>query len=163
MKRRFAAIFLVLGLSLGLVLFSPLPSLAVVELGVGFGITSFEDDLDGVDTGSGFGAEANVGSGAFRLMFAIQSSDHDQGDYSSWMIGPSWTLDTEGFTPRIYALISSHDFEGIDGWGLTLGGGVAWPILAAADLGFDLRISQWEGDGADVGTGTIQVLFKMGF
>ena len=34
---------------------------------------------------------------------------------------------------------------------------------ALEELGFDVRISQWEGDGADVGTGTLQVLFRMGF
>ena len=161
MKRKIPALTLLLLPLLLLILSSP--CFAVVELGAGFGITSFENDLDGVDAGSGLSAEANVGSGALRLMFAIQSSDHDQGDYSSWMVGPSWTLATEGYTPRIYALISSHDFENIDGWGVTLGGGVGWPILSFASLGFDVRISQWEGDGADVGTGTLQVLFRMGF
>ena len=146
-----------------LLLISPSLSHAVVEVGAGFGITSFEDDLDGVDTDSGTSLEVNIGSGTMRLMFAIQSSDHDQGDYSAWMIGPSWTLDTEGFTPRIYALISDHEFEGIDGWGITLGGGVGWPLFPSASVGFDLRISQWEGDSYDVETGTLQVLFRIGF
>jgi len=146
-----------------LLLTFPSLSHAVVEVGAGFGITSFEDDLDGVDTDTGTSLEVNIGSGTMRLMFAIQSSDHDQGDYSAWMIGPSWTLDTEGFTPRIYALISDHEFEGIDGWGITLGGGVGWPLFPSASVGFDLRISQWEGDSYDVETGTLQVLFRVGF
>ena len=80
------------------------------------------------------------------------------------MVGPSFTLDTEGFEPRIYALLSSHDFEGNDGWGVTLGGGVGWPIFPAASLGFDVRVSQWEGDGgSDIGTGTLQILLRFGF
>ena len=163
MKSRILMIILILGLSLGLGLSFPAPSFAAVEIGVGFGITSFQDDLDSVDTDSGTSVEMNVGSGSMRLMAAIQSSDHDQGDYSAWMVGPSWTLDTEGFTPRIYALISGHEFENIDGWGITLGGGVDWPLISAASFGFDLRISQWEGDGYSVGTGTLQVLFRVGF
>jgi hypothetical protein len=134
-----------------------------VEVGAGLTITSFEDDLDAVDTDSGAALEVNLGSGVTRLMFAIQSSDHDQGDYSSWMVGPSFTLDIPGFEPRIYALISNHEFEDIDGWGLTLGGGVAWPLFPTASFGLDLRISQWEGDGYDVGTGTLQVLLRVGF
>ncbi len=36
-----------------LLLASPSPSHALVELGVGFGTVSFEDDLDGVDTDMG--------------------------------------------------------------------------------------------------------------
>ena len=147
-----------------LLLVFPSPSIALVEVGAGFTVTSFEDDLDSVDTDSGTALEVNVGSGAVKLMFALQSSSHDQGDYDAWMVGPSFTLDTQGFEPRIYALIGSHEFESIDGWGLTLGGGVAWPIFTSASFGFDLRVSQWEADGgADVGTGTLQVLFKIGF
>ncbi|UCG37903.1 MAG: hypothetical protein JSV00_06790 [bacterium] len=157
------ALFLTLLLLPLLLLAFPSPSLALVEVGAGFGITSFQDDLDGVDTGSGLSAEVNVGSGVTRLMFAIQSSDHDPGDYSAWMVGPSWTLDTGGFSTRIYALISSHEFESIEGWGVTLGGGLGWPILPAASLGFDVRISQWEDGPVDVQTGTLQVLFRIGF
>jgi hypothetical protein len=141
----------------------PSPSLAVVEIGAGLGITSFENDLDGVETDMGTCLEVNAGSGVMRFMFALQSSSHDQGDYSAWMVGPSWVLDTAGFKPRIYALISNHEFENIDGWGVTLGGGVGWPVFPSATLGLDLRISQWEGDGYDVETGTLQVLFKLGF
>jgi hypothetical protein len=123
-----------------LLLVLPSSSFALVEVGAGFNITSFEDDLDNVN------------------------SSHNQGDYDAWMVGPSFTLDTEGFNSRIYALLSSHDFEGIDGWGVTLGGGLGWPIFQSASFGFDLRISQWEGDGGrNVGTGTLQVLFRVGF
>ena len=163
--KKISTIFLVLGLGLvvGSGLFSPSPSFAVVEVGVGFGITSFEDDLDGVDTDSGTSVEVSVGSGTMKLMLGILSSDHDQGDYSAWMIGPSWTLDTAGFTPRIYALVSSHEFEEFVGWGLSLGGGVGWPLFPSANLGLDLRMSQWEGDSLDVRTGTLQVLFRIGF
>lgn len=146
-----------------LLLVLPSPASAIVELGAGFGITSFEDDLDGVDTGSGFSAEANIGSGAIRFMFAVQSSDHDGDDYNAWMVGPSWTLDMEGFNSRIYALISSHEIESVEGWGLTLGGGLGWPILPASTLGVDVHISQWEDGDIDVRTGTLQVLFKVGF
>jgi len=165
MMKKITIIFLVLGLGVGLGpgLFSPSSSFAIVEVGAGFGITSFEDDLDGVDTDSGTSLEVSVGSGTMRLMLALQSSDHDQGDYSAWMIGPSWTLDTAGFTPRIYALVSSHEFEDIDGWGLTLGGGVGWPLFPSANLGLDLRMGQWEGDSYDVRTGTLQILFRVGF
>lgn len=146
-----------------LLLVFPSPSLALVEIGAGFTITSFEDDLDGVDTDSGTSLELNLGSGTTRLMFALQSSSHNQGDYDAWMVGPSFTLGTEGFNTRIYALLSHHDFEGIDGWGVTLGGGLGWPIFPSASLGFDFRISQWDGDGGyDVGTGTLQVLFRLG-
>jgi len=141
----------------------PSQSQAVVELGAGFGITSFEDDLDNVDAGAGFSADAYVGTGAMRLMLAIQSSDHDGADYSAWMVGPSWTLDMEGFSTRIYALISSHEFESIDGWGVTLGGGLGWPILPGSTLGVDAHISQWEGDSLDIRTGTLQILFSVGF
>jgi hypothetical protein len=147
-----------------LLLTIPSPSLALVEVGAGFTITSFEDDLDNVDTDSGTALEVNLGSGATRLMLAVQSSSHNQGDYDAWMVGPSFTLDMEGFNTRIYALLSSHDFEGIDGWGVTLGGGLGWPVFPSANLGFDVRISQWDGDGGyDVGTGTLQVLFRIGF
>jgi len=148
-----------------LLLVFPSPSYALVEVGAGFTITSFEDDLDSVDTDSGTSLELNLGSGTVRLMAAIQSSSHDQGDYDAWMVGPSFTLDITGFDSRIYALLSNHDFDGIDGWGVTLGGGLGWPIFPSASLGFDLRISQWDGGGAfkNVGTGTLQVLFRIGF
>jgi len=147
-----------------LLLVFPSPALAIVEVGAGFNITSFEDDLDFVDTDSGTSLEVNVGSGAIRLMAAVQSSSHNQGDYKAWMVGPSFTLGTTGFNPRIYALLSSHEFENIDGWGVTLGGGLGWPIFPSASLGFDVRISQWDGDGGtNVGTGTLQVLFRIGF
>lgn len=142
----------------------PSPSPAGVEVGVGFNITSFEDDLDYVDTDAGTSLELNVGSGTVRLMAAIQSSSHDQGDYDAWMVGPSFTLDTESFNSRIYALLSSHDFEGIDGWGMTLGGGLGWPLFPSASLGFDLRVSRWDGgSGIDAGTGTVQILLRIGF
>ena len=164
MKNNVVSLLLILGLSLGLGLFSPSPSLAVVEIDAGFNITSFEDDLDWVDTDAGTSLELNIGSGTVRLMAAIQSSSHDQGDYDAWMVSPSFTLGTEGFDSRMYALLSSHDFEGIDGWGVTLGGGLGWPIFPSASFGFDLRISQWDGNGGiNVGTGTLQVLFRVGF
>ena len=147
-----------------LLLAFPSPSLALVEIGAGFTITTFEDDLDFVDTDYGTSLEINVGSGTLRLMGVFQSSSHNQGDYKAWMVGPSFILDTEGFEPRIYALLSNHDFESIDGWGITLGGGVVWPLFSAASFGFDIRVSRWEADGGiDVGTGTLQVLFKIGF
>ena len=147
----------------------PSSSLALVEVGAGLTATSFEDDLDFVDTDSGSAFEISLGSGTVRLMAAFQSSSHDQGDYEALMLGPSFTLDVEGFIPRIYVLLSDHEFESnvgpsIDGTGLTLGGGVGWPIFSGASFAFDLRVSQWEGDGGiDIGTGTLQVLFKMGF
>lgn len=146
-----------------LLLILPSSSHAVVEVGAGLAITTFEDDLDAVDTDSGTALEVTAGSGAVRLMFSVQSSSHDQGDYDAWMVGPSFTLDIEGFQPRIYALISNHDFESIDGWGVTLGGGVAWPLGMATSLGMDARISKWEGDGFDVRTGTLQVQLRFGF
>lgn len=146
-----------------LLLALPSSALALVEVGAGFTITSFEDDLDDVDTDSGTALEVNVGSGTTRLMFTLQSSSHDQGDYDAWMVGPSFTMDMEGFQPRIYVLLSNHEFENIDGWGVTLGGGVAWPITTAASLGLDVRVSRWEGDSYDVGTGTLQVLLRVGF
>ena len=147
-----------------LLLVFPSPSLALVEIGAGFTITSFEDDLDYVDTDSGTSLEINLGSGTVRLMAALQSSSHNQGDYDAWMVGPSFTLGTEGFDSRIYALVSSHKFENIDGWGMTLGGGLGWPIFPSASLGFDLRVSRWDGDGGvNAGTGTLQVLLRIGF
>ena len=146
-----------------LLLASPSPSHAVVELGVGFGLVSFDDDLDGVDTDMGTTIEGTFGSGTIRLMVAMQDSSHDQGDYNAVMGGPAWVLDMGGFSTRIYALISAHEFENIDGAGVTLGGGIGWPVFPAASLGFDLHVSRWEGDGLDVGTGTLQVLFRIGF
>ena len=135
-----------------------------MEVGAGYTITSFEDDLDFVGTDSGTSLELNVGSGSIRLMLAFQSSSHDLGDYEAWMVGPSFNLAAEGFDSRIYALLSEHDFENIDGTGITLGGGIGWPIFSGASFGFDLRISQWDGgSGIDVGTGTLQVLFRIGF
>ena len=146
-----------------LLLALPSPSIALVEVGVGFGVTSFEDDLDNVDTDSGTSLEVTVGSGSARLLLALQSSSHDQGDYDALMGGVSFNLDMESFNPRIYVLIGNHEFENIEGWGLTLGGGVFWPLSTAASFGLDLRVSQWEGDGNDVGTGTLQVLLRIGF
>ena len=163
MMKQISIILLVLGLGLGLTLALPSSASAVVELGAGFGITSFDDDLDDVDTGSGFGAEANIGTGAMRLMFSIQSSEHDSADYSAWGIGPSWTLDFEGFNSRIYALISSHEIESVEGWGVTLGGGVGWPILPSSSLGLDFHLGQWEDGRIDARTGTIQVMFRIEF
>ena len=147
-----------------LLLALPSPALALVEVGAGFTITSFDDDLDYVDTDSGTSLEVNVGSGAVRLMAAFQSSAHNQGDYQAWMVGPSFTLDTESFNSRIYALLSNHEFENIDGWGVTLGGGLGWPIFPMASFGLDVRISRWDGDGGtNIGTGTLLVLFRVGF
>jgi len=160
MKQRTPVLLL---LPLLLLVFSS-PALALVEVGAGFTITSFEDDLDFVDTDSGTSLEVNVGSGTIRLMGAVQSSSHNQGDYKAWMVGPSFTLATESYNSRIYALLSSHEFEDIDGWGITLGGGLGWPIFSSASLGFDVRLSRWDGDGGtDIGTGTLQVLFRIGF
>ncbi len=164
MKRKAFQPLALLFILLLLLIAFPSPSRAFVEVGAGFTITSFEDDLDSVDTDSGTALEVNLGSGTTRLMFAVQSSSHNQGDYDAWMVGPSFTLDMESFNTRIYALLSSHDFEGIDGWGVTLGGGLGWPIFPSANLGFDVRVSRWDGDGGyDVGTGTLQVLLRIGF
>ncbi len=147
-----------------LLLAFPSPSLALVEIGAGFTITTFEDDLDFVDTDYGTSLEINVGSGTLRLMGVFQSSSHNQGDYDAWMVGPSFILGASGFDSRIYALLSKHEFESIDGWGITLGGGFGWPIFPSASLGFDARISQWDGGGGiDVGTGTLQILLRVGF
>ena len=147
-----------------LLLVLPSPSFALVEIGAGFTTTSFEDGLGFVDTDSGTSLELNIGSGTVRLMAALQSSSHNQGDYDAWMVGPSFTLDVEGFIPRIYVLLSGHEFESIDGAGITLGGGVGWPIFSGASFAFDLRVSQWEGNGGiDVGTGTLLVLLRIGF
>lgn len=163
MKKTFSVHFLFLILLSSLVLAFPTSSLALMEVGAGVGITSFDDDLEGVGTGSGITLEVTVGSGVMRLMAALQASDHDEGDYSALMFGPSWTFPVMGFTPRIYALISGHEFEDVDGWGVTLGGGVGWSLFPAATLGLDLRVSQWEGDDVDARTGTLQVLFTLGF
>jgi len=146
-----------------LLLIFPSSSYALFEVGAGFIITSFEDDPDDVETDSGTALELTLGSGSARLMFALQSSSHDQGDYDALMGGVSFNLDLESFNPRIYALIGNHEFESIDGWGVTLGGGVSWPLSTAASFGLDMRISQWEGDNYDVRTGTLQVLLKIGF
>ncbi|MDF1525974.1 MAG: hypothetical protein RRA15_03620 [bacterium] len=161
MKKRTPLLFL---LPLLLLAF-PSPSHAVVELGVGYGLVSFDNDLDGVDTDMGTTIEGTFGSGGIRLMVAMQDSSHDQGDYNAVMGGPAWVMDMGGFSTRIYALISAHEFENIDGAGVTLGGGFGWPIFPSASLGFDLRISRWDGGGGykDVGTGTLQVLFRIGF
>ena len=150
-------------LALAVLLLAPSASHAIVEVGAGWGLTAFSKDLDGIDTGDGLEVEMTLGTGVMRLMLAAQSSSHDQGDYESWMAGPSWTLDMVGFDSRIYALLSSHSFETVDGWGVTLGGGVGWPIFPAADLGLEVRISQWEGDGLNVGTGSMLLLFRIGF
>ena len=148
-----------------LLLAVPSPSHALVELGVGYGLVSFDDDLDGVGSDMGTTIEGTFGSGAIRLMVAMQDSSHDQGDYNSIMGGPAWVMDLGGFSTRIYALISSHEFENVNGAGVTLGGGLGWPIFPAASLGFDLHISRWDGGSGykDVGTGTLQVLFRIGF
>jgi hypothetical protein len=147
-----------------LLLVLPASSHAVVEVGVGFGTVSFDDDLDGVDADMGTTLEGTFGSGGIRLMVAMQDSSHDQGDYQAIMGGPAWVLDMGGFSTRIYALVSAHEFGNIDGAGVTLGGGLGWPIFPAASLGFDFRISQWEGTASrDIRTGTLQVLFRIGF
>jgi|GEM_PF-6375508 len=156
------SLFFLILLSSLLLAFPP-SSLALMEVGVGVGITSFDDDLEDVDTGSGITLEATFGSGVMKLMAALQASDHDEGDYSAMMLGPSWTFPVMGFTPRVYALISGHEFEDVNGWGVTLGGGVGWSLFPAATLGLDLKVSQWEGDGVDARTGTFQVLFMLGF
>jgi hypothetical protein len=146
-----------------LLLVLPASSHAIVELGVGFGTVSFDDDLDGVDADMGTTLEGTFGSGGIRLMVAMQSSTHDGVDYDAIMGGPAWVMDMGGFSSRIYALISAHEFGIIDGAGVTLGGGVGWPVFPAASLGFDYHVSRWEGNGFDVGTGTLQVLFRIGF
>jgi len=163
-RKTFLPLLFLLPLLLALLSF-PSPSMAGVEVGAGINVTSFGNDLDGVDTDSGFSLEMNVGSGVTRLMLAAQSSSHDQGDYKAWMLGPSFTLDMGGFDTRVYALLSRHEFEDIDGWGVTLGGGLGWPIFPSANLGFDFRISQWDGGGAydNIETGTLAVLLRFSF
>ena len=146
-----------------LLLAFPASSHAIVEVGAGIGLVSFDDDLDFVDNDFGNTLEVTVGSGAIRGMFALQSSSHDQGDYEAIMGGPAWILDTGGFSSRIYFLISSHDFENIDGAGVTVGGGIGWPVFPAASLGFDYHVSRWEDGSVKVGTGTLQFLFRIGF
>ena len=139
------------------------PSHALVEFGAGIGLVSFDDDLDGVDNDFGNTLEITVGSGAIRGMFALQSSSHDQGDYEAIMGGPAWILDAGGFSSRIYFLISAHEFENFEGAGVTVGGGIGWPLFPAASLGFDYHVSRWEDGGVNVGTGTLQMLFRIGF
>ncbi|MBN2720155.1 MAG: hypothetical protein JXR72_03530 [Proteobacteria bacterium] len=163
MRKTLAPCFFFLVLLSSLVLAFPPSSLALMEVGVGVGVTSFDDDLEDVNTGSGITLEATVGSGVMRLMAALQASDHDEGDYSALMFGPMWTFPVMNFTPRVYALVSGHEFEDVDGWGVTLGGGVGWSLFPAATLGLDLRVSQWEGDDVDARTGTFQVYFGLGF
>ncbi|UCF31599.1 MAG: hypothetical protein JSV26_04080 [bacterium] len=155
---------------------APAAAHAVVELGIGWGVTALEEDLDSVDTDAGYSLEAVIGTGGIRLLLAGLWSDHDnEGDYSSLMAGSLWTLDfLEGVDSRVYVAVSRHDFDSsdpalnTDGWGLTLGGGVRWHVLPAASFGLDLRISDWEGDNSlgedlDSGAGTLQVLFQVGF
>ena len=163
MKYSIKQLFIIPLLCLGLSLCLTSPALAVVEVGVGFGTVSFDDDLDGVDADMGTTLEGTFGSGGIRLMVALQDSSHDQGDYQAIMGGPAWVMDMGGFSSRIYFLISAHEFENIDGAGVTVGGGIGWPVFPAASLGFDYHVSRWEGNGYNVGTGTLQVLFLIGF
>lgn len=163
MKIKYIALVVFLGLGLGPGLLLPSPASAVIEVGAGIGIVSFDNDLDGVDTDFGSSLELTFGSGALRGMFALQSSSHDQGDYEAIMGGPAWVLDAGGFSGRIYFLISAHEFESLDGAGVTVGGGLGWPIFPSARLGFDYHVSRWEDAGNDVGTGTLQLLFRLGF
>jgi hypothetical protein len=158
------------------ILLIPVTSHAVVELGVGWGVTALEEDLDSADADAGYSVQAVIGSGSVRLLVAGLWSDHDnEGEYSSYMAGPVWSLDyLPGVQSRIFVAISNHEFDSpnpalsSDGWGLTLGGGIGWTLFPNGTLGLDLRISDWEGDndlGEDVnaGAGTLQIVFGLDF
>ena len=159
-----------------IILIVPAVSHAVVELGVGWGVTAHEEDLDSVNTDSGISAEAVFGKGDVRFIVAGLWSDHGtDGDYTSYMAGPLWSLEyLTGVQSRVYVAISNHELDSADpalnsdGWGLTLGGGIRWDVSPGVGFGLDLRISDWEGDNdlgddVDAGAGTLQFLFSVEF
>jgi len=147
-----------------IILFIPSASYAA-SIAAGWGVTSFQDDLSFVDSGPSLSLEATFGSGSVGLLLAGLWSSHDSNiDYQSFMAGPVWSVGSA----RIYAGISRHDVDNAgaikDGWGVTVGGGAGWELASLFSLLLDVRISNWEGDNnTDIRTGTLQLMFQLGF
>lgn len=135
------------------------------SIAAGLGITSFQDDLSSVDTGTSLTLEGIFGSGSVGLLLTGLWSSHDNNiDYQSFMAGPVWSVGSV----RIYAGISRHNVTNAgaikDGWGVTAGGGAGWDLASLSSLLLDVRISNWEGDNnTDISTGSLQLMFQLGF
>ncbi len=155
---------IIICLFLAVILVIPSASHAA-SIAAGWGVTSFQDDLSFVDTGPGLSLEAIFGSGTVGLLLAGLWSSHDNNiDYQSFMAGPVWSMGSV----RIYAGISRHNVDNAgaikDGWGVTAGGGAGWKLASVSSLLFDVKISNWEGDNnTDIRTGTLQLMFQLGF
>lgn len=143
----------------------PSAASAAVKLGAGWGITSFQSDLDFINSGPSFSLEAVIGTGTISMLLGGLWSSHDSNiDYQSFMAGPVWSVGGA----RIYAALSNHEVDNAgtinDGWGVTVGGGAGWKVAPLTSLLLDVKMSNWEGDNSTkVGTGTLQLLFQMGF
>ena len=151
-------------LMLAVILALPSTSPAAFKLGAGWGVTSFQNDLDFIDSGPSFSLEAVLGTGTTGLLLGGLWSSHDANiDYQSFMAGPVWSVGGA----RIYAALSNHEVDNAgtvtDGWGVTAGGGAGWKLAPMTSLLLDVRVSNWEGsNNTDVGTGTLQLLFQFG-
>jgi len=155
---------IIICLLFAVILFIP-PASYAASIAAGWGVTSFQDDLSFVDTGPSLSLEAIFGPGNIGLLLSGLWSSHDNNiDYQSFMVGPVWSVGSA----RIYAGISRHDVDNAgtvnDGWGVTAGGSAGWELASVSSLLFDVKISNWEGDNnTNVRTGTLQLMFQLGF
>lgn len=146
---------------LALVALLALPAGAqALELAAGINRTSFTNDADAFDSDNGVTLDVTVGGGMARLMFSLVDAEPNGVDYQAMMAGPVFVLDA-GFDFRVYALLSKHELDVLEGSGLTLGGGFGFPVFPAAEVAGDVRVSQWDDGGLDIGTGTISLLFRL--
>ena len=153
---------------LALVLLLAVPGLshAIVEVGLGINSTSFSEDADSLDSDNGTTLDVVLGTGMARLMLSFVQAEPEGIDYKATMIGPAFVLGAVGFDFRVYGLLADHELSDVNtlsGTGLTLGGGFGFPVFPRASIGADVRISQWDDEGFDIGTGTFSVLFRLDF
>ena len=131
-----------------------------IELAVGLNQTSFSEDADAIDSDNGVTVDFTLGDGMARLMFSLVDAEPEGLDYNALMAGVAFVLDA-GFDFRVFALLSKHELETLEGSGITLGGAFGFPILPAAEIVGDIRLSQWDDSGFDVGTGTISLMLRL--
>jgi hypothetical protein len=131
-----------------------------IEVAVGLNNTAFSDDADDLDSDNGKTLDVTLGGGMTRLMFSLVDAEPEGIDYNAWMVGPVFVLDA-GFDFRVFALYSSHELDFLEGNGVTLGGGLGFPVFPSAEVAGDVRISKWDDEGIDIGTATISVLFRL--
>ncbi len=148
-------------------------------IGGGAEIVSFEDDLDFIDTGVGFGFSFGYKfSPLFSLDFLWGGTLHDdlavlEAVHGSFLAGAKFSFnDPNSFQPYLTLGLSSHAvdfdiFEKIDGTGTFFGAGADIFINENHAINVGIKSSSWTGEDSvfeyDVTTSIFSVVYNYHF